>query len=68
MCLHNTKKEHVYETSIFSYAFLLKFEAHFVHYLETRHFSRAPTHILSSLKPSLFAMVLSPTCKQEKEN
>jgi hypothetical protein len=27
-----------------------------------------PTHILSSLKPSLFAMVLSPTCKQAKEN
>jgi hypothetical protein len=48
--------------------FLLKFEAHFTHYLETRHFSQVPTHILSSLELSLFAMVLSPTCKQAKEN
>jgi hypothetical protein len=46
---------------------LLKFEVPSPHYLETRHFSRAPTHILSSLKPSLFAMVLSqPANKQKK--
>jgi hypothetical protein len=31
-------------------------------------FLEHPRHILSSPKPSLFAMVLSPTCKQAKEN
>jgi hypothetical protein len=55
-------------SSVSQYAFLLNFEVHYAHYLETRHFSSSPTHILSSLKPSLFAMVLSPTCKQAKQN
>jgi hypothetical protein len=62
---------HLYYTNMFGEAcafrmpcsFVLpeKAEDHFAHYLEKYHFSSAPAHILSSLKPPFFPLVLSPT-------
>jgi hypothetical protein len=38
------------------------------HYLVENKFPWRPTHVLSNAKPSMSILVISPTCKQTREN
>jgi hypothetical protein len=43
-------------------------EAYIAHYLVGNKIQRDPTHVLSSVKPSISIIVFSPTCGQTKQN